>query len=77
MGFSCDVFTLSSVPVANPLGQNLYYSLVCTENPIKATAPSHVPELLNLAAGRTVGTFACEQCGVFSNVSAPVNTLGM
>jgi len=76
MGFTCDIVAPHSVPVANPLGQNLYCFSVYTENTGNATLQNHELELLNLAAGRTAGIFACEQWDVFSDVSAPINTNG-
>merc|ERR1712051_1117376 len=76
MGFTCDIVAPHSVPVASPLGQNLYCFSVYTENTGNATLQNHELELLNLAAGRTAGIFACEQWDVFSDVSAPINTNG-
>merc|ERR1712051_723169 len=72
MGFTCDIVAPHSVPVANPLGQNLYCFSVYTENTGNVTAPNHELELLNLAAARTAGIFACEQWDVFSDVSVTI-----
>merc|ERR1711992_145692 len=41
MGFTCDIVAHHSVPVANPLGQNLYCFSVYTENTGNATLQNH------------------------------------
>jgi len=75
-GFTCDVIAPHSVPVAQPLGQNLYCFSVYTENTGNLTAPNHELELLNIAASRGAGIFACEQWDVFSDVSVPIKANG-
>jgi len=76
MGFTCDIVAPHSVPVQTPLGQSLYCFSVYTENTGNVTAPNHELELLNIAAVREAGIFACEQWDVFSDVSVPINTNG-
>jgi len=72
MGFTCGVVAPHSVPVAKSLGQNLYCFSVYTENTGNLTAPNHELELLNIAAQRNAGIFACEQWDVFGDVSVPI-----
>jgi len=69
MGYTCDVVAPHSVPVAQPLGQNLYCFSVYTDNNGNTTAPNHEFELLDIAAERHAGIFACEQWDVFSDVT--------
>jgi len=71
-GFTCDVISPHSVPVATPLGQNLYCFSVYTENTGNESLVNHELELLNIVAARGAGLFACEQWDVFSDVSAPL-----
>merc|ERR1711992_57139 len=71
-GFTCDVINPHSVPVATPLGQNLYCFSAYTENTGNESLVSHELELLNIVAARGAGVFACEQWDVFSDVSAPL-----
>merc|ERR1719293_317983 len=71
-GFTCDVISPHSVPVAAPLGQNLYCFAVYTENTGNESLVNHELELLNIVAARGAGLFACEQWDVFSDVSAPL-----
>merc|ERR1712228_292224 len=75
MGFTCGIVAPHSVPVAQPLGQNLYCFSVYTEN-IGKVAQNHELELLNIAAERNAGIFACEQWDVFSDVSVPIDSKG-
>merc|ERR1739846_210751 len=71
-GFTCDIINPHSVPVATPLGQNLYCFSAYTENTGNESLVSHELELLNIVAARGAGLFACEQWDVFSDVSAPL-----
>merc|ERR1712012_1406713 len=71
-GFTCDIIDPHSVPVATPLGQNLYCWSVYTENTGNESLVSHELELLNIVAARGAGLFACDQWDVFSDVSAPL-----
>merc|ERR1711878_171779 len=72
-GFTCDVVNPHSVPVATPLGPSLYCFSVYTENTGNDTLVSHELELLNIVAARGAGIFACEEWGVFSDVSVPID----
>merc|ERR1719410_2669228 len=47
-GFTCDIIDPHSVPVATPLGQNLYCFSVYTENTGNESLVSHELELLNI-----------------------------
>merc|ERR1711972_727523 len=49
-GFTCDIIDPHSVPVATPLGQNLYCFSVYTENTGNESLVSHELELLNISA---------------------------
>merc|ERR1719220_627489 len=69
-GFTCNVINPHSVPVATPLGQNLYCFSAYTQNTGNESLVSHELELLNIVAARGAGLFACEQWDVFSDVAA-------
>merc|ERR1719220_2333794 len=58
-GFTCDIINPHSVPVATPLGQNLYCFSVYTENTGNESLVSHELELLNIVAAQGKGIFAC------------------
>jgi len=72
-GFTCDLVNPHSVPVATPLGQNLYCFSVYTENTGNESLVNHELELLNIVAAQGTGIFACEQWDVFSDVSVPID----
>jgi len=72
-GFTCNVVNPHSVPVAMPLGQNLYCFSVYTENIGNDKLVNHELELLNIVAAQGAGIFACEQWDVFSDVAVPID----
>jgi len=72
-GFTCDVVNPHSVPVAMPLGQNLYCFSVYTQNIGNDKLVNHELELLEIAAAQDAGIFACEQWDVFSDVKVPID----
>jgi len=75
-GFTCNIINPHSVPVATPLGQNLYCFSVYTENIGNPSKVNHELELLNIVAAQGAGIFACEQWDVFSDVSVPIDANG-
>merc|ERR1719189_1162932 len=75
-GFTCDVIQPHSVPVATPLGQNLYCFSVYTENIGNDALVNHELELLNIVAAQGKGIFACEQWDVFSDVKVQIDKDG-
>merc|ERR1719367_2294961 len=75
-GFTCGVIKPHSVPVATPLGQNLYCFSVYTENIGNDALVNHELELLNIVAEQGAGIFACEQWDVFSDVEVAIEKDG-
>jgi len=75
-GFTCDVISGHSVPVATKLGQNLYCFSVYSEDTGNESLVSHELELLNIVAAQGKGIFACEQWDVFSDVAVPIDANG-
>merc|ERR1719471_2765317 len=75
-GFTCDVVNPHSVPVAMPLGQNLYCFSVYTQDTGNDKLVNHELDLLNIAAAQGKGIFACEQWDVFSDVTVSIEKDG-
>jgi len=75
-GFTCGVIDPHSVPVAMPLGQNLYCFSVYTKDIGNDALVNHELDLLNTVAAQSKGIFACEQWDVFSDVSVPIDKDG-